>query len=205
LKYFLKQIGTLAVAGSMFVGGVAQAGIITNGGFENGFEGWQQSGTPEASFVDYYPGYVHGGEYAAFLGEVSGIGRLSQQIDTTVGQRYVVKFWLGNLGGSEFNDDTISSFAVSVGDGLVPALLINSKTAAFPVAYDITFVATAAKTALEFAFRQDEQYWALDDVSVDAVGDSAPVPEPGTLVLLAGAVAAWRLTGARRGRPGRSA
>jgi hypothetical protein len=206
LKYFLKQIGTFVVAGSMFVGGISQAAIVTNGGFESGgFDGWEQSGPFATSLVGYDPDYGHTGDYAAFLGEAGGVSSLSQQIETTVGQTYSVKFWLGNLGGSEDNTDTVSSFAMVIDGALAPALLINSKTAAFPMLYDISFVASTDLTKLEFAFRHDELYWALDDVSVNAAGDPAPVPEPGTLVLLAGAVAAWRLTGARRARSGRGA
>jgi len=71
--------------------------------------------------------------------------------------------------------------------------------------YDISFVASSNLTSLAFSFRHDETNWVLDDVSVNVADDPASVPEPGTLALLAGALAALRLTRARRAGPGRGA
>lgn len=205
MKYFLKQIGAFVVAGSVLISGVAHAGILTNGGFESGFDGWEQSGSPGASFVEYDPSYVHSGAYAAFLGEVGGLGSISQHVQTTIGQTYSLKFWLSNMGGGEFNEDSVSSFALFIGGDTEPALFLNSKAATFPTPYDVSFLASSSLTKLEFSFRHDDTFWALDDVSMNAAGEPAPVPEPATLSLLIGAFAAWRLTGARRVRSERSA
>ncbi len=206
MKNFLKQIGTLVVAGSMVVASAAHAGIVTNGGFESGgFDGWQQIGSTELDFVADDPNYVHSGEYSAFFGAFGGYGGISQSIQTTAGQTYSLKFSLSNLGGSEFNSDTISSFKLSIGDGLEPAVVLDSRLATLATFYDISFVASSNLTSLAFSFRHDETNWVLDDVSVNVADDPASVPEPGTLALLAGALAALRLTRARRAGPGRGA
>ena len=205
MQNFLKQIGTLMVAGSMFVTSAAFAGIVTNGGFESGYEGWQQLGSTEGDFVDYYEDHVHGGEYAAFFGANGAHGGVSQSIQTTVGQTYSLKFWLSNLGGGESNENSVSSFMLSIGDRLVPAYVLDSKSATLPTLYDITFIASSSETNLGFSFRHDDSYWTLDDVSVDAVDGPASVPEPGTLALLGSAFAALRLTRTRRVRSKRGA
>ena len=129
---------------------------------------------------------MHSGDYAAFFGEVGGLGGIAQQLQTTVGQAYSLNFWLGNMGASEFNDDTISYFALSIGGVIQPASLLNNKAASGLTAYDVSFVASSALTDVEFAFRQDETFWFLDDVSASAIDDTAPVPvpEPGTLPLM---------------------
>ena len=188
------------VAGSMFVSSAAFAGIVTNSGFESGYEGWQQIGSTDGDFVDYYPDHVHSGEYAAFFGAVGAQGGVSQSIQTTVGQTYSLKFWLSNLGGGESNENSMSSFTLFIGDSLVPAYVLDSKSATLPTLYDISFIASSSQTNLGFSFRHDDAYWALDDVSVNLVDGPASVPEPGTLALLGGAFAALGLTRTRRAR-----
>lgn len=198
MNKILKQLGTAAIAGSMLISTAAQAGIVTNGGFESGFDGWQQFGSPDANFVAPDPDYVRTGEHAAFFGEVRSLGGITQQLATTTGKAYSLKFWLGNMGASEFNADVVSYFALSLNGAVQTASLLDNKTATGLLAYDVSFLASGDLTELSFAFRQDDAFWFLDDVSVDVIDVAAPIPEPATLPLLFAALAGWLFSGVKR-------
>ena len=78
---------------------LAQAELVTNGGFETGdFTDWLQSGMTDFTAVDM--GFPHGGDYSAYMGPIGGTGTLSQDLATVAGQQYLVKFWLLNGDGA---------------------------------------------------------------------------------------------------------
>jgi hypothetical protein len=192
MKNIMRELSAIALVAGMALSGAAQAELITNGGFESaGFDGWTQFGTSDNSFVAADAAYTHSGDHAAFFGAVGSTGGIAQQLATTVGQRYTLNFWLGNMGANPGNDDTQSFFAVAIDSVVQPASLLFDKTASNLTSYAISFTAASLVTDLSFAFRQDEAFWFLDDVSVDAVDDSVDVPEPGTLPLLLAALAGW--------------
>jgi hypothetical protein len=170
---FLKQ---LLCGAAMLAFGAAQAGAaVNNGDFETGdLSGWTLNGSTETNWVD--TGVQHGGDYAAALGEFGATATLSQSLATVAGQTYTVSFWLANLGGSEANINTVSSFEVLAGGNSL--WLLSDKTATDYTAYLVHFIATAGSTELVFAARHDENFWLLDDISVSAV------PEPSTVLLL---------------------
>jgi len=204
MKNIMRELSGLALVAGMALSGAAQAELVTNGGFESaGFDGWSQFGTSDNSFVAAEADYTHSGDHAAFFGAVGSTGGIAQQLATTVGQRYTLSFWLGNMGANPDNNDTQSFFSIAI-DGVVePASLGFDKTASEMTSYAISFTAASLVTDLSFIFRQDEAFWFLDDVSVDAVNDSVDVPEPGTLPLLLAALAGWfGLSFARRNAAG---
>jgi hypothetical protein len=192
MKLLKRGLSTAALAAGMALSGVAQAELVTNGGFESGdFNGWSQFGLTDYDAVAAEASYVHGGEHAAFFGAPQSIGGISQQLATIAGQRYTLRFWLGNMGASVLNDDTRSFFSFAIGGVVQPASLLYDKTASDLTSYALSFTAAEAATDLTFSFRHDENFWFLDDVSVIAANDSVEVPEPATLPLLLAALAGW--------------
>jgi hypothetical protein len=159
---------------SDMVAGRASADLVVNGGFETGdFTGWTLVGDPTANFVS--TNFVHSGNYAAFLGEPSTLGTLSQSLATTVNSSYRIDFWFAGDG------DTPSEFTASIGG----TQLVDLVNPPFDTAYrefTFQFVATTSSTVLSFGFRDGAPgYLNLDDVSVIAV---ASIPEPASAALL---------------------
>jgi hypothetical protein len=149
--------------------------LIGNGGFETGtFSSWSLSDPTGFSNVGSDSIFAHSGTHYANLNTVGALGSLSQTFATTPGAFYDVSFWLAH-------DVTIAPNNVfTVFFGGVPLLNLNN---AGTFGYNnFTFTnlqATGTTTTLEFRFRDNDDFFRLDDVSV--------VPEPSTTALLAAA------------------
>jgi len=153
----------------------AHANLITNGGFETGnFSGWTQGGNTGSTGVvtSGFDGYApNGGSYFAALGPVGSDGTLSQTFHDVAGQALSVSFYLASDGR------TANDFSASF-DGTSLVHLVNAGAQGYTLySYDVTGTGT---DTLQFGFRNDPGYLALDDV---AVAPSA-VPEPASLALL---------------------
>jgi hypothetical protein len=169
-------VGGMVVAIGLAVG-TAQAAVnlVVNGSFEDGtFSGWTQTGNTGFTGVEC-PGAPFAGpgdgNCDAFFGPVGSNGGITQNLATTIGQRYLISFDFQPDGGTP-------SFFSAVWDAQ-PALfsVTNPPASAYQV---LSFVATAtaATTSLSFNFRDDPGFLKLDSVSVS-------LPEPGTMALLA--------------------
>jgi hypothetical protein len=157
--------------------------LVQDGGFEAGdFAYWTLAGGDAAgdSFVD--DGTTtgvspHGGLYFAALGQTNSLAHLFQTIPTRAGQLYWLSVWLQSI---------------DVGNGTSPNELVvkcNTKTvfdernvaASGWTNLQLLVQANTSNTVLDFGFRDDPGYLALDDVEL------VPVPAPTVqLVDLAG-------------------
>lgn len=153
--------------------------VTGNSGFETGdFTNWTLSGTRSANFIDSVdatqqagasslPGvddsaFVYNGIYGAFLGQATTVGTLSQTLPTVPGTRYLLSFWLSNPA-----QGTPNRFRVLWAGN---PLFDQSDLDQFGwtnMQYVVT--ATNSSTVLQFGFRNDQNAFGLDDVSLQSI------------------------------------
>ena len=124
--------------------------------------------------------FAHTGDNYAFLGAQPGFGSLSQGLSTVVGQSYTLSFWLANDVTSSINGVGGNSFRVLFG-GVQVFALTNQSVFGYTQFTISNLVATSTTSALEFVYHHDNDFWRLDDISVDAQG----VPEAFSTIWLA--------------------
>ncbi len=153
---------------------------IVNGGFETG----TSTTAPPWTFVDpsNFTGFgsdaafANSGSRYAFLGasqttgNPGGTGTLSQTFNTIAGVVYQISFFLANDGGTPPN-----SF-VAMFNG-IPFFTLTPNSPGFAYTQFGGFVtATGASSTLSFQYRNDADFFRLDDVTVNrtsAVPDSS--------------------------------
>jgi hypothetical protein len=153
---------------------VQDGGLLVNGGFETGdFSGWTQSGnTASTSVTTTNP---HSGNQAASLGPAGSLGFLSQTVMTNPGQAYQLTFWLAH----PYANSVPNEFQVSVGDTL---LFDQMNLPAFDYRQlQFIWMANVTLTTVQFGFREDPNFFYLDDVSFQEVGQGPGTgPSPGS-------------------------
>lgn len=170
-----------------------QGELITNGGFETGdFSGWTESGptNPLIRGVDSF--LPHSGDWAAFFGDVGASGGISQVLDTNPDTTYQLTFWLTNESG----DPTNSYDVLWNGNSFLGGPVVDSPAfgyTEFSFSFTTPSGAAGEDVTLSFAFRQDNSFFDLDDVSV-VEANGPEVPEPASVVLwsLAMCGVGWR-------------
>lgn len=154
--------------------------LVTNGSFESGdFTGWTLGGNDSLIEIQSgafytYSGAEDGTFYVA-AGPVGSNGTLSQTLADTAGAQYTLSFWFGSVG------DNPSEFAVSW-DGTQLLDLSNPNTGANWTQFTFQVAGTGSDT-LQFTFRDDPGWLALDNVSLTE-NSGQSVPEPSSLLLL---------------------
>jgi hypothetical protein len=157
----------------------ASPNLLTNGSFETGdFTGWTEGGNFEDTEVvtgafGSYSG-AEDGLFYAVLGPVGSDGTLSQTFSDTVGGHYTFSFWFASVG------DNPSDFSASW-DGNTLLSLSNPNTGVGWTEFSFAATGTGSDT-IQFSFRDDPAYMALDNVSVSQ--GTGTTPEPSSLLLL---------------------
>ncbi|MDR3456356.1 MAG: protease pro-enzyme activation domain-containing protein [Verrucomicrobiae bacterium] len=147
--------------------------IVLNGGFETGdFTGWTLVGDKKIGTLVYNAvategqfatgGIVHSGEYGAFLGEGGFRATWTQTLPTQPEQLYQLSFWLDNpLSGS--GQEFIASWG---GTNLVS---LFAPPAFGWTVFQFVVAGAGTNTDLQFAARNDPNYFGMDDVSVTLI------------------------------------
>jgi subtilase family serine protease len=151
--------------------------LVQDGGFEaSDFCYWTLSGDSsiytnnfvvDGTYTSYSP---LAGNYFAALGQVSTLAYLSQPLSTRAGQLYLLSFWLENPSGATPNQFLVQWNTNSTSTNVIFNQL-NLGTFGWS---NMQFVVKASTniTTLRFGFRNDNDFLALDNVSV------MPVPGP---------------------------
>lgn len=154
----------------------AAAGLVGNGGFETGdFTDWTVSGaaftcgSPTPGISTNGP---HSGTYSACFGNPDSLTFISQVLATVPGQEYEVSFWYAQQPPADIRSNEAE--VIWGGTTVINAFNVPVTPWTF-AAFEVT--ASGASTQITFGFDNGPGWFALDDVSVDAV------PEPCAAVL----------------------
>lgn len=160
----------------------AEANSVVNGGFETGdLTGWTAVG--DTSFDGVDPFAAQSGGYGAFFGS-DGASGISQSFATSAGS-YTVSFMLS------LQDSATPNAFSWAWNGVTQAPAFTDAGAFGYQAFTAQVTAAAGMSTISFSFSNPQSFWLLDNVDV-----SPAVPEPSTLLLLAGGL----LVLARRGK-----
>jgi hypothetical protein len=153
----------VACIGPASITAVFNSGLAVNGGFETGdFTGWTLTSPNSATFIDNGSQsgiQPYSGNYEVASRAAGALDYLSQTLATTPGANYSLSLWLDSPDGV-----TPNKFLVSWNGNILfdqrdmPALGWTN------LQFDVR--ATGSSTVLEFGFRDDNSWLALDNVSV---------------------------------------
>lgn len=192
MEWFSRRLTIIALGVSLMTGTVAEANLVSNGGFETGdLSGWTVTPATSGSLVGVDDFVPRSGVYGAYFAAVERMDdSISQTIATVPGSSYIFEFWLSNDDTLEDNDFHAFWNGVSVLD-LVNAAEFPDARYAFPVS------ASGTSTTIGFSGANTWGFYNLDDVQVLEVAGAEPVPEPSTLLLLGAGLAGAGLAGRR--------
>lgn len=157
---------------------------VQNGGFETGsFSPWtltDPNPPPPFAGVGSDGAFAHSGTHYAFLGSSPMSGMLTQTFNTVAGAMYQISFWLANDGTPNPGGGSVNSF-VATFNGTMIASLSNAAPQGY-TQYTANLMATGTTSTIQFTFRNDDDFFRLDDVSVNG---PAPVPDQGSTLWFA--------------------
>lgn len=144
-------------------GSGAGANLVTNGDFESPLTTWTWSD----SNIGLAP-RPHGGSQSLIMGTVNTLGEIRTLVPTVAGQSYTLKFWLAK----DADPDLENRFA-AVWD-TTPVYTLGPDPSGFPYgAHEFTVTANGPFTLLTFQAQHKPAFWAIDDVSVTALGGTS--------------------------------
>jgi len=132
----------------------ADGQLLENGGFDFGLYGWDLEGNDEFVGWDFLAAE---GSTAAFFGAVGTPTLLSQAVETTAGERYLLEFML--MGGAD------AGTQLDVTWNGVTLLTVSDTEQEFAYRrYTVELEGIDGESRLELALRNDPGFWHLDDV-----------------------------------------
>jgi uncharacterized repeat protein (TIGR03803 family) len=141
--------------------------ILRNGGFETGtFTNWTLSGFTADSRVTTGSAFAYSGKYGAELVTLKTMGFLSQTLSTIPGMDYSISFWLD----SQFTSS--NEFEVSW-NGNALLNLTNVGNIGW-TNIQLTVMAAATNSTLQFGYLTRGVYFGLDEISVELEGSAQP-------------------------------
>ena len=164
----------------------ANANLVADPGFEDSADGlgphpfsasWQNIDPSGFSNVGGDSAFAHSGNNYANLGATPGTGSLSQTLGTIVGQSYTLSFWLAN----DITAGLPSGNSFNVFFGGVNVFSLTNQAAFGYTQFTISGLVATSNHALEFVYNHNNDFWRLDDISVEAQG----VPEAFSTIWLA--------------------
>jgi hypothetical protein len=165
--------------------------IVLNGGFETGnLTSWTVSHASMNSAVAVSGTNPHSGSFAlAFAGQNQGGGDedgVAELLPTVSGQTYILDFWLKQeiVPGCQPAGSCLYNDFAAFWNG-VPVMQMVSAPAFGYTEFMVSVIATGPFSTLSFKAASEPGFFRLDDVSVTAV------PEPISLALVFGGLAAW--------------
>ncbi len=222
------KTSALSICAALAMASAAHASIV-NGGFETpgtgggtsslygvggDIGGWTVLGSSSNAVLylrnDYAEPNVlfpaHSGNYSVDLtgsGNTGPTDGVQQSVATTSGQRYSLKFWVGNVTGSGGGNTPFYTFSSDVElqiNGVAAGLFSNANVTVGTVnwqQYSYAFTASGPMTQIAFLNRTNlgDSYLGLDDVSL-----TAGVPEPSTWAMMLVGFAGLAFTARRKVR-----
>jgi choice-of-anchor C domain-containing protein len=197
----LATLGTLPLRADSITNGSFETPIVPVGGFTNfgsgstAIPGWTVVGggvsIVSGSFSQNgisFPAQS-GNQWLDLTGDGTNSNEgVQQTFATTSGTQYTLSFWVGNVNNPGGIFGTTSTVDVLLG-GTQILSAENANTTTGTQTWDeftTTFTATGSTSTLSFinADPDTDNSNGLDNVSVNATGQTSPVPETGTLSLL---------------------
>jgi hypothetical protein len=173
-----------------------QVPIVQNGGFETGdYSSWtlNDSGGPDRVVSSGSTSITpYAGTYAFAFGQANSLAYLSQSFPTTTGQPYLLSFWLSNPTAGSNSYGQREQFQANW-NGTTLTNLSNPAVMAW-TKFSFLVTATGTSTVLQFAVRNDPDYFGLDDVSVVPVFAPSIATQPTNLTILSGSNAVFTVT-----------
>jgi hypothetical protein len=179
-RHWVVMVALVLALGTIGPAAFADTNLLTNGSFSSpsNFSGWTQGGNTGATAVvgDGFDGFdsEDGDGFHAALGPVGSDGTLSHSFSDVSGQAYTFSFWYGSDG------DQPNDFS-ALWDGTVLLSIVDGpSTDGEWLNFSVPETGTGSDS-IEFIFRNDPGYEALDNVSVAGV---SPIPEPSSFLLM---------------------
>jgi hypothetical protein len=148
---------------------LASANLVQNGDFStDDFTDWSVVDPDGDMLVD--PGFSFPTPFAAYFGDFTDYGSISQNLSTMVGTTYTLSYLLEDT----LNPDDGESFFVQIGSDTPNSLNVGSFSGVQTFTYD--FTATGTTTALTFSGIDYDFFYELGDVSVVPLATPTPTP-----------------------------
>lgn len=146
----------------------AQTNLVVNGDFEQFGNGWTLRDPDDSSyFVQFKP---YSGLVAAEFGPEEHIGKLSQTLNTVVGQQYILRYFLLSGGITTENG---ANFSAYINNKYIVQSRVSVLEKNVYEEFAFIFTAKSQQSVLKFEFINPPDYWYLDRVSVIAYNDNS--------------------------------